>query len=69
VCGDRVSKWVYPLDVMIPFVDLGQEARCEFSLTSQGWGILVGLYALLGWLLTAGLVLALSSVVRRQFER
>jgi hypothetical protein len=68
-CGHRASKVVYPLDLMIPFVDLGQEARCEFSLTSQGWGIAQGLYELLGWLLTGGVLLAFSGLVRRQFER
>jgi hypothetical protein len=69
VCGHRASKIVYPLDLMIPFVDLGQESRCEFSLTSQGWGIAQGFYQLIGWLLTGGVLLAFSGLVRRQFER
>jgi hypothetical protein len=68
-CGNQVSRWAYPIDVMIPFIDLRQESRCEFSVNEPQWTIAKNVYALAGWLLTGGLVLALSGVVRRQFER
>jgi hypothetical protein len=68
VCGNHISKFVYPLDVMIPFLDLRQESRCDFGSNEQGWAIAKGLYALLGWIVTAGVILSASSLVRRQFD-
>lgn len=68
VCGDRISKVVYPVDVMIPFVDLRQESRCDFAASEQGWAVAKGVYALVGWILTAGVILSASNLVRRQFD-
>ena len=67
-CGNHISKLVYPIDVMIPFVNLGQESRCDFGPDQQGWAIGKGLYALLGWILTGGVILSTSGLIRRQFE-
>ena len=68
VCGNHISKLVYPIDVMIPFVNLGQESRCDFGPNQQGWAVGKGLYALLGWILTGGVILSTSGLIRRQFE-
>ena len=67
-CGNHINKLVYPIDVMIPFVDLGQESRCDFGPNQQGWAVGKGLYALLGWILTGGVILSTSGLIRRQFE-
>jgi hypothetical protein len=71
-CGDHISKVVYPLDVMIPLLDLRQEARCQLSINSGrwifDWGLVKGIYAVLGWLVLSGLILTLSGVVRRRVE-
>src|SRR5205085_487252 len=65
VCGGHINKLVYPIDVMIPFVDLRQESRCDFAASQQGWAVAKGFYALFGWILTGGAILAFSGVVRR----
>lgn len=68
-CGNHVNKWIYPLDVMIPFIDLKQESRCRFAYADSGLIILKGLYALVGWGLVTGVLFTLSGVVRRRLER
>jgi hypothetical protein len=65
-CGSHVSKLLYPLDVMIPFVDLREEPRCRFS--GSGLTFMTGVYAIVGWLLTSGVVFTLSGIVRRRLE-
>jgi hypothetical protein len=67
-CGNHINKLVYPIDVMIPFVNLGQESLCDFGPNQQGWAVAKGLYALLGWILTGGVILSTSGLIRRQFE-
>jgi hypothetical protein len=71
-CGDHISKVIYPLDVMIPLLDLRQESRCQLSINSGwwvlDWGLVKGVYAVVGWLVLSGLILTLSGVVRRRVE-
>ena len=67
-CGDHISRIIYPLDVMIPLIDLRQESRCQFSLDARAWGVAKGFYAIVGWLVTSGLIVTLSGVVRRRIE-
>jgi hypothetical protein len=68
-CGDHINELVYPLDVMIPLLDLHQESRCDVSITNLGWGALKGLYAIVGWLIISGFIITWSGVVRRHTER
>jgi hypothetical protein len=68
-CGDLVNVFVYPLDVMIPLLDLRQEARCQFSIKNEWLGVLKGAYAILGWLVISGAIITWSGVVRRHTER
>lgn len=84
-CGDHINKFLYPLDVMIPFIDLGQESRCRFAYspgttaswwrfwrwTRENWWLTLanGLYAIAGWAAITGLLFTLSGVVRRRLER
>jgi hypothetical protein len=68
-CGDLANVFVYPLDVMIPLLDLRQEARCQFSITNQWLGVAKGAYAILGWLVITGAIITWSGVVRRHTER
>jgi hypothetical protein len=67
-CGDRINKYLYPLDVMIPVIDLRQEPRCRFSNDIGGLNFAKGVYAILGWALTSGLIVTLSGVVRRRLD-
>ena len=64
---------LYALDVMVPVLDLRQEARCKMSadgsVSAVLWRIGKAGYAVLGWIVTTGLVLTVSGVVRRQVER
>src|SRR5262249_55346436 len=67
-CGNRINKYVYPLDVMLPLIDLGQESRCDISSTHTALGIAKGGYQILGWIVTSCLILTVSGVVRRRIE-
>jgi hypothetical protein len=68
-CGDHINELVYPLDVMIPLLDLHQESRCDVSTRYWGFGVAKGAYAIVGWLIISGFILTWSGVVRRQTER
>jgi hypothetical protein len=71
-CADHISRIMYPLDVMIPLLDLRQESRCQLSIKESwwvfDWGFVKGVYAVVGWLVLSGLILTLSGVVRRRVE-
>lgn len=72
-CGDQVEASLYALDIMLPLVDLHQQAKCGIS-SSDGWGpfawrIFRALYALGGAYMTSMLLLTLSGVLRRSIER
>ena len=67
-CGDHINAVVYPLDVMIPLIDLRQESRCHFSIKNEWLSATKGIYAIIGWIVTSGLILTLSGVVRRRIE-
>jgi hypothetical protein len=68
-CGDHINELIYPLDAMIPLIDLRQETRCHFSITNWGLGVAQGLYTIIGWVVISGLIVTLSGVVRRHIER
>ena len=67
-CRNLINVVVYPLDVMIPLLDLRQESRCHVSFQNQGLEVLKGIYAILGWLIISGLIVTWSGIVRRQTE-
>ena len=67
-CGNLINLVVYPLDVMVPLLDLRQESRCHVSFQNQGLEVLKSLYAILGWLVISGLIVTWSGIVRRQTE-
>jgi hypothetical protein len=68
-CGDHINELVYPIDVMIPLIDLRQESRCHFTIKNWWLGVGHGAYAILGWLVIYRLIFTLSGIVRRQTER
>jgi hypothetical protein len=68
-CGNLINPFIYPLDVMIPLIDLRQETRCAVSIHQPVWGVAKGFYAIAGWIVTSGLILTVSGVVRRQVEK
>lgn len=67
-CGNLINVIVYPLDVMIPLLDLRQESRCHVSFRNRGLEFLKAVYAILGWLVISGLIVTWSGIVRRQTE-
>lgn len=72
-CKDHISAMVYPLDAMIPLVDLRQEFRCQLSIKGEvwpvfDWGLMKGVYSVVGWLVLIGFIVTASGVVRRRIE-
>ena len=47
---------VYPLDVMIPLLDLHQESRCDVSIKNLGLRRAKGRIRPAGWLVTWSIV-------------
>ncbi len=71
-CGDHISKLAYPLDVMLPLIDLRQESRCQLSRQGHwlvfDWAFVKSLYAVIGWIMLSGFIITLSGVMRRRIE-
>lgn len=61
---------IYALDVMLPILDLQQEARCFITASPElrwwRWGMVF--YAVVGWVVTSVAVLTFSGVFRREPE-
>ena len=68
-CGNHVNKWIYPLDVMIPFIDLQQESRCRFAYADSRAHYPQGAVRACRLGAGAGVLFTLSGVVRRRLER
>jgi hypothetical protein len=72
-CGNHINELVYPLDVMLPLIDLREESRCRLSIEGGwfrivDWTLLKSAYAVVGWIMLTGLIVTLSGVVRRRVE-
>jgi len=70
-CRDQIESLLYAIDSFVPLLDLKQESKCTISAAPHAWPwrILKTLYTILGWIITSGLILTVSGVVRRQVER
>jgi len=70
-CGDQIEPALYALDVFVPLLDLREESKCAVSSEDSAWAwrFAKSAYAILGWIVTSALIVALSGVVRRLFER
>ncbi len=77
-CGDNISRWIYPADLMIPVLDFGQERRCQIAGTRPAqagfwlepwiWKIGQALYTAVGALFVSIALLTVSGVLRRRAE-
>lgn len=71
-CGNEIVPALYAMDVFIPLIDLGQEAKCDFegSARWQSTAMILAkaLYKLLGWLAVSLTILTVSGLLRRQID-
>jgi hypothetical protein len=58
-----VQEWRYSADLLVPVVNLGQ--RDKWRIT-EGWGAIVPLFTILGWMLTTLVVAGFTGLVRRE---
>ncbi len=70
-CGDQIEPALYALDTFVPLLDLKQESKCTISSVESAWRwrVAKSAYAILGWIVTSAVILAMSGIVRKHVER
>lgn len=69
-CADQIVPLFYSIDLMLPFIPLHQENRCEVSTRPEflGWRIAKLSFSIIGKIVTALALITFSGVLRTRQE-